>query len=252
MRNSDRLLILSIVLLAVYFLLSIIIPDLTSPIAVVYYWLFDISLQLGYLGAFIISFLGNTTILFPIPYMLLTFFLGSLVDSNTGLYLFDPWMVGIVSGLGAMLGEMTGYLIGYGGGQLIEENQRNSFREYIEIHPRATPFVIWFLAVTPIPDDFLIIPLGAAKYSWWKVAIPQFIGKSMFMVAAAWVGRLSLGFLGDLQDLISPASIESRIIEVLALLLLIIGLYLLARFDWKKLMMKNNSEKISLTNDHVE
>lgn len=246
MRNADRLLIVSIALLAVYYIVSILVPDLTSPIIVIYDWLFDMSMLLGYLGAFIISFIGNTTILFPIPYMIFPFILGGLIDNNTGQFLFDPWIIGIVAGLGAMLGEMTGYLIGYGGGQLIEENQRNSFRNYIENHPRATPLVIWFLAVSPIPDDFLIIPLGAAKYSWWKVAIPQFIGKSMFMIAAAWAGRFSLVFIEDLLG--NSTSITSRTIEVLALLSLILGLYFLARYDWNKLMTKN-SEETSLANE---
>ena len=248
MRNSDRLLILSIALLSVYFVVSLLVQDLVSPVALIYNWLLDISMQLGYLGDFIVSFIGNATILFPIPYLGVTFILGGLTDDITGEFLFDPWIVGIISGLGAMFGEMTGYLIGYGGGQLIEEDQRSSFREYIEAHPRMTPFVIWFLAVTPIPDDFLIVPLGAAKYSWWKVAIPQFIGKSMFMIGIAWAGRFGLGFIGDLLGSTSPASITSRGIEVLALVFVIIGIYLLVRIDWKKMMMKN-SEKSVLTNE---
>ena len=122
MRNLDRLFIISLALLAVYFILSLIVPDLTSPITVVYDWAFDMSMALGYFGAFIISFVGNTTILFPIPYMLFPFVLGGLTDNTTGQFLFDPLIIGIISGFGAMLGEMTGYLIGYGGGQLIEEN----------------------------------------------------------------------------------------------------------------------------------
>lgn len=234
MRKSDRLLILSIALLAAYYIVTLFIPDIASPITVIYDWLFDASMLLGYFGAFIISFIGNTTILFPIPYMIFPFILGGLIDNTTGQFLFDPWIVGIVSGLGATLGEMTGYLLGYGGRRFIDENQRNSFNEYIQTHPRATPLVIWFLAVSPIADDFFVVPLGTIKYPWWKVAIPQFIGKSMFMMGAAWAGRFSLEFVENLLG--NTASITSRTIEVLALLTLIISLYILARVDWKKYM----------------
>ncbi len=242
MRKVDGLLILSIALLAVYFVLSLVVPDLASPINVIYDWAFDMSMALGYFGAFLISFIGNVVILFPIPYMLFPFVLGGLTDNTTGQFLFDPLIIGIISGLGAMIGEMTGYLLGYGGGQLIEEDQRNSFRDYIDTHPRATPFIIWFLAVSPVPDDFLIIPLGAAKYSWWKVAIPQFIGKSMFMVAAAWAGRYSVEYIEVL--LRNSGTLSSKIIEVLAMLSLIIGLYALVRYDWTKLMTKDLQEDV--------
>lgn len=243
MRKSDRLLIISLTALVVYFVLSLIIPDFASPIIIAYNWLLEISKVLGYFGAFIVSFLGNASFLFPIPYMMITFVLGGFTDSNTGLFLFDPWLVGIISGLGATLGEMTGWLLGYGGGQLIDDTQRNAFSDYIDSHPRATPFVVWVLAVTPIPDDFLIVPLGAAKYPWWKVVIPQFIGKSMFMIIAAWAGRFSLGFFEFLLG--NPASITSRSIEILALLLLIIGLYMLVRIDWKKMIPQKHVEVVS-------
>lgn len=237
MRKSDRLLIASIVALAVYYILAITIPEFASPIVIVYNILLDISLSLGYLGPFVVSFIGNASFLFPMPYMLVTFIVGGFTDTVTGEFLFDPWIVGIISGLGATLGEMTGYLIGYGGRRFIDENQRNSFSEYIKSHPRAIPLITWFLAVSPIADDFFIVPLGAAKYPWWKVAVPQFVGKSMFMVAAAWAGRFSLEFVEEIIG--NPASITSRTIEVLALLSLVISLYVLARVDWQKLMTKN-------------
>ncbi len=237
MRKSDRLLIASIVALAVYYVLAITIPEFASPILIVYNILLEISLGFGYFGPFIVSFIGNASFLFPMPYMLVTFIVGGFTDTVTGEFLFDPWIVGIVSGFGATLGEMTGYLIGFGGRRFIDENQRNSFSEYIKSHPRAIPLITWFLAVSPIADDFFIVPLGAAKYPWWKVAIPQFVGKSMFMIGAAFAGRFSLDFVEDIIG--NPASITSRTIEVLALLSLVVSLYVLARVDWQKLMTKH-------------
>lgn len=246
MRKSDRLLIASIVALAVYYVLAITVPEFASPIVIVYYILLDISLALGYFGPFIVSFIGNASFLFPMPYMLVTFIVGGFTDAATGEFLFDPWIVGIVSGFGATLGEMTGYLLGYGGRRFLDENQRKSFSAYIKSHPRAIPLITWFLAVSPIADDFFIVPLGAAKYTWWKVAIPQFVGKSMFMIAAAWGGRFSLQFVEDIIG--NPASITSRTIEVLALLSLIISLYVITRIDWQKLMAEK-SDMMSITNE---
>jgi membrane protein YqaA with SNARE-associated domain len=250
MRKSDILLLASIVALLLYFILSILIPNFVSPIVIIYNWLLDISLLFGYFGNFLISFLGNATILIPFPYMVVTFILGGLTNQITSEFLFDPWLVGLLSGLGATLGEMTGYIIGYTGGQLIDKNQRNSFGEYMNEHPRATPLVVWFLAVTPLPDDVLIIPLGAAKYPWWKVMIPQFIGKTMFMTFIAWSGRIGLDIVGSLIGSTDPSSLVSRCVEIASIFLIVLAIYVLVRIDWTKMVsdrFHDEEEKESAT-----
>ena len=246
MRKLDRLLIISLVALAVYFVLSLFVADLASPSIMVYDWILEVSLVFGYFGAFIVAFLGNITYLVPIPYMIITFILGGLT-STTGQFLFDPVIVGLIAGLGATIGEMTGYLLGYGGSRFIDEEQRNAFSKYIDMHPRATPLLVWFLAISPLPDDFVILPLGAAKYPWWKVAIPQFIGKSMFMILAAWLGRLSFETIGTFMNTYDPTSIATRGIEVLALLSLIVALYLMLRIDWQKMITIIGDEEVAST-----
>jgi membrane protein YqaA with SNARE-associated domain len=241
MRNSDRLLLLSVAVLLVYLILSILFPDLVSPFGIIYSWLLDFSLLLGYPGAFLISAIGNATILFPFPYIGVAFILGGLRDELTLAFVFDPWLIGIVSGIGAMIGEMSGYLIGYGGGRLIEEDQTSAFKSFVDSHPRATPFVVWFLAATPIPDDVLVIPLGAARYSWRKVAIAQLIGKTMFLMAISWSGRIGLDFVGSILGSTDPLSLLSRIIEVSSVLLVIFAIYSLVRIDWNSLVSRRNS-----------
>jgi membrane protein YqaA with SNARE-associated domain len=200
---------------------------------------------LGYPGAFIISAVGNATILVPFPYVGAAFILGGLRDEITLAFFFDPWVIGIFAGIGAMLGEMTGYFIGYGGGKLIDENQTSSFKSFIDAHPRTTPFVVWFLAATPIPDDVLVVPLGAARYPWWKVAIAQLIGKTMFLMGIAWSGRIGLDFVGSILGNTNPLSILSRVIEVVSILLMIIAIYLLVRMDWNSLVGNNESTAYS-------
>lgn len=241
MRNSDRLLLLSVAVLLVYLVLSILFPNLVSPFGVIYNWLLDFSLLLGYLGSFLISAIGNATILVPFPYVGVAFILGGLRDELTLSFVFDPWLIGIVSGIGAMIGEMTGYFIGYGGGKLIDENQTSAFKEFVDAHPRATPVVVWFLAATPIPDDVLVIPLGAARYSWWKVALAQLIGKTMFLMAISWSGRIGLDFVGSILGSTDPLSLLSRIIEVSSVLLVILAIYLLVRIDWNSLVSGRDS-----------
>jgi membrane protein YqaA with SNARE-associated domain len=241
MRKSDRLLLLSVAVLLVYLVLSILSPNLVSPFGVIYSWLLDFSLLLGYLGAFLISAIGNATILVPFPYIGVAFILGGLRDELTLAFVFNPWLIGVISGIGAMIGEMTGYFIGYGGGKLIDEDQTSAFKSFVDSHPRATPLVVWFLAATPIPDDVLVIPLGAARYSWWKVALAQLIGKTMFLMAISWSGRIGLDFVGSILGSTDPLSILSRVIEVSSILLVILAIYSIVRIDWNSLASKKTS-----------
>jgi membrane protein YqaA with SNARE-associated domain len=232
MRTSDKLLILSVAAVVLYWIVIIVVPDAVSPVVAVYNLLLDFTSFAGYQGSLLISFLGNATILFPFPYIGVPFILGGLRDGLTNEFLFDPWIVGLVSGLGAMLGEMTGYVVGYGGGSLIGAEQRNSFGDFVQQYPRLTPLVLWFLAATPVPDDVLVVPLGVAKYPWWKVAIPQFVGKSMFLVAIAWTGRLGLSWIGDVLGGLDPTSAITKSVEVAGFLLVVLALYVMVRVDW--------------------
>jgi membrane protein YqaA with SNARE-associated domain len=235
MRKADGLLLFSITLLSLYVVLSFLLPGMSGLTVYLYELVLNISLLLGYPGAFLVSFLGNATVLIPFPYILTSFILGGLTDGITHVFVFDPLLVGVLSGIGATLGEMTGYIVGYTGGNLIDETQRNGFRRYAEDHPRWTPFVLWFLAVTPIPDDVLVVPLGAAKYPWWKVIVPQLLGKTMFLTTIAYSGRLGLGFAESIIGSMDPTSIISRLIEVSALLFVIVAVYALVRADWRTL-----------------
>ncbi len=135
---------------------------------------------------------------------------------------------------------MTGYVVGYGGGHLLDESHTDGFRRYAENHPRAIPLIIWILAITPLPDDFLIVPLGAAKYPWWKIVIPSFIGKAMMLIGIAWAGFLGMEFVAQIFAGGNPDSPMSRSIEVATVLLIIIAIYLLVKIDWAKLMTREN------------
>ncbi len=225
------ILILAVVVLFAYWILIVTNPLILGPFHAAYDWFLDFTVLLGYPGTFIISLIGNATILLPFPYVGVPFILGGVQSIATGPFLFDPWLIGFVSGVGATIGEMTGYAIGYAGGELIKEEQRSSIRDLALQHPRLTPVLLWFVAATPIPDDVLVVPLGASKYPWWKVMIPQLIGKSMFLAGVAWAGRLSLGWIESLL-VGDPTGMLSKSIEVMALLFVILAVYLMVRLDW--------------------
>ncbi len=234
MRASDKLFILAIAGSLVYGLAVILIPDIVVVSTSFYYWIMDATSTLGYSGAFAVSFLGNATILVPFPYIVVPFVLGADMGLN-------PWLVGLVSGVGAAIGEMTGYFAGYYGRRLLkEEDKINGFREYVQQRPSMTPFMIWFLAATPIPDDLLIVPLGVARYSWWKVLVPLLIGKTIFLTAIAWAGRLGLVWVESVFFGRDPSSLSSISLEVIGFLLIVLALYMIVRVDWSKRLIANS------------
>ena len=237
MKRVDWLFLVSVLALFTYWLLIMVFSDLTGPIVGVYYWFQNASVLIGYPGAFVVSLLGNATILVPFPYIAVIFFLGGATVGNVGTFIFDPWILGILSGIGATLGEMTGYVLGWYGSRYVNQEQANGFLDFANRHPRLTPFVVWFLAATPLPDDMLVVPLGVAKYSWRNVLIPQLIGKTMFLMAIAWAGRIGLAIF---QSIIvgDPTNPVSKTIEVVTFLLLIVCVYVVIRFDWAKVSTK--------------
>ena len=60
----------------------------------------------GYLGVFLISIITCSSIVVPVPGWILVATFGAVLN---------PILVGVVSGIGGTIGEMTGYLLGYGG-----------------------------------------------------------------------------------------------------------------------------------------
>ncbi|MHA2163037.1 MAG: hypothetical protein ACXABF_11495, partial [Candidatus Thorarchaeota archaeon] len=116
MKTSDYVLIVASISLTVYWVLIALFPSITSPVVQIYNWILDTSLIIGYPGTFVVSFIGNATVLFPFPYFGVPFVLGGLLVPDATAFAFDPWIVGLLSGVGAAIGEMTGYAIGYGGG----------------------------------------------------------------------------------------------------------------------------------------
>src|SRR5215212_5254867 len=64
----------------------------------------------GYLGVFLVTFVATASFILPIPYL--------LIVARAGMFL-NPLMVTLVAGLAGALGELTGYIIGASGRDLI-------------------------------------------------------------------------------------------------------------------------------------
>lgn len=234
MRTSDALLLLSMALITVYGVVTIFVPESTGFLLLVYDWLLQVSIALGYPGDFFVPLVGNAIVIVPFPYEGIPFILGGIRNSVTYDFVFDPTLVGLIAGLGAMIGEMVCYLAGRLGGRLVDEKQTSGFSAFVKRHSIAAPLAVFIVAATPVPDDAVIIPLGAVKYPWWKVVPPLLAGKTVELTAIAWAGRLSLDWIARLLGAIESAGILGTMTEVAAMALVVLSLYFVARIDWTR------------------
>jgi uncharacterized membrane protein YdjX (TVP38/TMEM64 family) len=144
--------------------------------------------RLAYLGAFLAMLVGNATVILPVPGLVFVFALGGTLN---------PLLVGLVAGPGAALGEMTGYLAGYGGSALLDD-----FKLYRRIERwmgRYGPVVVTLMAAIPNPVfDMAGIVAGALRVKWWQFLIAAWIGKTIQGIAVAYAGALSIGWVETL------------------------------------------------------
>lgn len=134
----------------------------------------------GYVGIFLVSIIGNATIIFPVPTYLVVFAFGGILN---------PWLVGLAAGAGATLGELTGYAVGKGGKKVIERKHKQlikNTKRWVERHG-IFPILVLF-AATPLPDDIVGLLGGVVSYDIKKFLTATFIGKLISHWALAWAG----------------------------------------------------------------
>lgn len=173
------------------------------------------------------SFIGAASIFFPIPYTVVL-----LAISATRQ--FNPLFLAISAGLGSAVGEMVGYGLGYMGRGFVGKKREKSLNAMMRLFNRFGAAAVFIFALTPLPDDLLLIPLGLLRYKFWKVFVPCVAGKFLMFLTIAYVG----GAVGQWYT-------ENPVFAVLAFVLLVLVAVAMFRIDWEKLestLMKRGKE----------
>jgi len=192
----------------------------------IYFWL-----PLGYFGVFLLSLIGTASIIFPVPYTLLIFWFGALHVDNA--FIFDPFLLMIVGGIGSVLGEFSGYLLGFYGRRLLSPERQRKMNYLARLVSHYGPVAIFIFALTPLPDDLLFIPLGMMRYSLVKTLIPALLGKMLMCYLLAFFGRTGGYFI---LSLFGEGGMEIGMI--ITTILLVIVIIILYRIDWEKVFEK--------------
>jgi len=163
-----------------------------------------------------LSFIGAASIIIPIPYTAVL-----LTVSATGQ--FNPLLFAAVAGLGSAVGELVGYGLGYAGRGFVGKKRERRLKAMLRLFNRFGAAAVFIFALTPLPDDLLLIPLGLLRYKLWKVFLPCIAGKFLMFLAIAYVG----GAIGQWY-------VESPIPAVATMILLILVAIAMFRIDWVK------------------
>jgi membrane protein YqaA with SNARE-associated domain len=145
---------------------------------------------IGYPGIFLVSLLGNATIILPAPSLALVFAMGSALP---------PILVGLSAGIGEALGELTGYAAGFGGRGVIENQEMyNRLTAWMQ---RRGGITIFLLSTIPNPFfDLAGIAAGTLRYPLWRFMFFCWLGKTLKTTMVAWAGAQSINaikpFLG--------------------------------------------------------
>jgi len=141
----------------------------------------------GYLGLFFVSVVGNATVLLPVPSLAATFITGSILN---------PLLVGFVSGAGMAVGELSGYLAGYGGAAIIAAEDQERYQRLESWMRRYGALTIFVLSVIPNPlFDLAGIAAGALHYPVWRFLLVCFLGKTVKGLVLAFAGARSLEWI---------------------------------------------------------
>jgi membrane protein YqaA with SNARE-associated domain len=142
----------------------------------------------GYLGLFVISLIGNATLIIPAPVF--------VVACAAGM-IYGPIGVGVVAGLGSALGELTGYMAGAGGKALIPQGQR--YEQLTRFMQRHGMLSIFLLGAIPNPIfDVGGLIAGALRMKVWKFVVAAWAGKAIRLGATAWACQSGIPLLEQL------------------------------------------------------
>lgn len=134
--------------------------------------------QYGYTAVFLVGLVGDATVILPLPGLAFIFLMGGV---------FNPWIVGLVGGVGQSLGELTSYMAGYSGQTWVDENPLyDRLTRWMQRHGVLTIFV---LALIPNPFfDLGGLAAGALRFPLWKFLASCAAGKMIKSVIFALAG----------------------------------------------------------------
>ena len=175
--------------------------------------------RLGSIGVFVVALIANVSIIIQIPYTL-----PLLSAALGGADLVSMLVLGVASGLGAGIGAVLAYKVAdtvvvrahaQPDGRVFRWIARNT-----DTRPRVSSFVIFLVALSPLPDGTIVMPLAMIHYGIRRLAAPLFFGKFLHNVLLALV---FWAFASWAQDHVSQEATTGLALAVALLFMLLVA-----------------------------
>ncbi len=138
----------------------------------------------SYAGAFLIMLINNATIILP------AFGQAFIIAVAETL---NPFLLALVGGAGAAIGELTGYILGASGRRVM--NRTTFIQRLPAFPPRLMGPLLLLFAATPLPFDIAGLSAGSLHYPLWRFLAWVSVGKIISTLALAYLGILSVDWV---------------------------------------------------------
>ena len=141
----------------------------------------------GYLGVAAVEFGNSAMLAIPTPSYAYTFAMGSILN---------PFAIGAIGGVFAMLGELIGYYLGHRGSAILPDSPRvEQFKSWTS---RWGAVILFGFALLPVPFDIAGIWAGAAHYPLVRFIPVVALGKAIKVTMIALAGYFGMDALIDM------------------------------------------------------
>ncbi|MDO8428792.1 MAG: VTT domain-containing protein [Candidatus Diapherotrites archaeon] len=156
-----------------------------------------IILTYGLPGVFIATIIANATILLPVPVDIFIVLFGQIDFYHLGIL--SPFILGLTVGLGAAIGELSGYVIGYFSIKSLQEFRKQQFSiNFDEIKERVQNQGTYFIALAaliPFPFDIIGLLCGVMRFDVRKFFLAVWVGKTGRYIILSYAGYFGITWL---------------------------------------------------------
>jgi membrane protein YqaA with SNARE-associated domain len=132
--------------------------------------------NLGYIGVFLVSLITSSTVIVPVPPILVLFPI---------VVTYNPFLVGLVGATGGIIGEITGYMAGYGGQGMV--NKKGKMYTRVEGWMKKWGSWVIFVFAAFFIFDIAGVVAGALRFPLWKFLLVGWAGKCIKYVGLMWL-----------------------------------------------------------------
>jgi membrane protein DedA with SNARE-associated domain len=193
--------------------------------------LFPFASEVGYLALALASFFASLIPFIPLPYFIV------LATMSVGQQ-FNIHALAIIAAVTATSAKMSDFYVSYGGGKMMSEAARKRMKPFERLVKKYGAAAAFVAAATPIPDDFIYVPLGLAKYNPLRFFIATLTGKLVLAYVIVLISHfVGLSLLDPLLEDVEDANTIYIGFAVFVIIMITI-IVLMLKLDWQRVLGK--------------